>query len=385
MPPTLRGAAGEYTAVGPTRVVDTRTGFGGGGTVRPIGAGQTLDVQIIGAAGIPAGGVAAVVLNVTMIEPSEATYLTVHPSGAARPEISNLNGGPGMIRANLVTVALGVGGRISIFNAEGSVHVAADVAGYYASESGTPGSRFTALTPSRLVDTRTGAGLPRRRLTGGAPVTFAVSGLGGVPAQGTSAVVLNVTVVDPSSAGYLTVHPADLARPNASNLNFAAGWTGANQVIVRLPASGRLAAVIDGGTADLIVDIVGYYSNRDQGTGGRFLAFSPFRAIDTRVASPFPGNGTMWDQDVLYAGPALPVDEPAAAYVLNVTVVEPERAGYLSLFPYPGQAPNSSAVNFGAGETSANHVVVATGPQVGIYHVGGMSHVVVDVFGAFSK
>ena len=103
----------------------------------------------------------AVVLNVTVANPSTASYLQVYPAGlgALPPFSSNLNFIAGETIANQVTVQLGGDpgdqGRISIFNYAGSVDVIADVTGYYQSASG---DGFTALTPARLLDSRPGAG-----------------------------------------------------------------------------------------------------------------------------------------------------------------------------------------------------------------------------------
>ena len=88
---------------------------------------------------------------------------------------------------------------------------------------------------------------------------------------------MNVTVVSPSAAGFLTVFPTGTALPNASNLNFAAGQTVPNLVVARLGGGGQVDVMLSAGTADLLLDVVGWFGSaatplpgsrhRDPGTG----------------------------------------------------------------------------------------------------------------------
>lgn len=109
-----------YTPVSPLRLGDTRTGSGG----KP-GADSTT---VFG--GVPAGATAAV-LNVTAVEPTDSSYLTVFAHGSARPVTSNLNVQPGVTVANQVTTPVGPDGRFDVYNHAGSTHLAADLLGYF--------------------------------------------------------------------------------------------------------------------------------------------------------------------------------------------------------------------------------------------------------------
>ena len=64
------------------------------------------------------------------------------------------------------------------------------------------------MVPSRILDTRTGNGAPLAPVGPGAFINLQVTGRGGVPALGVSAVALNVTVTNPTLGGYLTIYPA---------------------------------------------------------------------------------------------------------------------------------------------------------------------------------
>ena len=93
----------------------------------------------------------------------------------------------------------------------------------------------------------------------GSVFNLPVLGRGGVPASGVGSVALNVTVTGPSSASFATVWPTGQPRPNASNLNFAAGQTVPNMVIVPVGAEGQVSIFNETGTTDVLVDVLGWF------------------------------------------------------------------------------------------------------------------------------
>ena len=111
-----------------------------------------------------------------------------------------------------------------------------------ASAATVPPGAYVALTPTRLLDTRTGTGAPKARVATRATVTLQVTGQGGVPASGVSAVVLNVTAVAPTRPGFVTVYGQG-SLPTVSNLNFVAGQTVPNLVMVPVRVSNRRVGV----------------------------------------------------------------------------------------------------------------------------------------------
>ena len=372
---------GEFTALTPARILDTRIGLGVD-LVNPIGPTSSIDVQVTGEGGVPGSGVEAVVLNVTADLYTKPTWLRVYPTGQEGPQISSLNpeswGGTPV--ANLVTVPVGIDGKVSVYNEAGHVHVIFDVAGYYASDDGNEGSRYRPVDPVRIADTRHAYPWPSS-FNPLSTKTLQVTGMGGVPATGTTAVVLNVTVAQPSEESYLTVYPADVARPLASNLNFGAWYALANQVIVRTPADGNIAFFNFAGETEVIVDLIGYYEDAGSEEAGRYVAMDPYRAIDTRVDSPFPPPGWLLGGDTLVYGDA---DEEYSAYVLNVTSPGgPRLSGYIVAYPHPGDLPGVSTVNY-RGVSQANHAIVKTGPDMAFHVENGLTHIVCDVYGAFT-
>ena len=114
-----------YHPIEPTRIMDTRSNQ----CLVRLGPGQTRMVAVAGLAGVPAIA-SAVTLNVTAVNPTTTTFLTLWPSGTPRPLASNLNPIAGIV-PNMATVGLGTDGRVAIFNQQGIVDVLIDVTGWY--------------------------------------------------------------------------------------------------------------------------------------------------------------------------------------------------------------------------------------------------------------
>ena len=249
------GAAdGEsYAALTPARLLDTRAGVEA--PAAKLGTGSAITLQVTGRGGVPATGVSAVVLNVTVTDTSSGGFLTVWPAGEERPLASNLNYVPGQTVANLVMVKVGAGGAVDLYMSGGPISVIADVAGYY----GEAGAGLATATPARILDTRSGLGAPAAKLGAGATLSLQVTGRGGVPATGVSAVVLNVTVTEPVAGGFLTAWPAGETRPLVSNLNYVPGQTVPNLVVVKVGTGGKVNLYSSGGPVHVIADVAGWF------------------------------------------------------------------------------------------------------------------------------
>ncbi len=119
------GATSTFTPIAPERAVDTRVTGGA------IDAGGSRTVPISSATAVPADATSAVMTLTAARQTSGATYLTVWPTGAARPGTSDLNTGAGRDQSNGAVSGLGAGGAIDVYNNRGSVQVMVDVYGYY--------------------------------------------------------------------------------------------------------------------------------------------------------------------------------------------------------------------------------------------------------------
>lgn len=232
----------NYVSTDPARVYDSRR-------VTRIPAGGRIDVSVTGRGGVPSTGVEAALLNVTAVDPQAAGHLTIWPAGAARPNSSTLNYSSSQTVAGHSLMKVGASGRVSIYSSA-DTDVLVDVGGWLPS-----GSDLRTSTPARLLDTRT-AGVAARPAAGSTTVVQ-VTGKGGVPASGVTAVVVNLTAVRATGPGHLTAFPGSGARPNTSTLNVAAGQTVANSAIVPVDSRGMVRIFTSTGT-DLVLDVQGW-------------------------------------------------------------------------------------------------------------------------------
>jgi hypothetical protein len=373
----------RFNPLPPARVLDTRDG--NGAPLAKVAQNSSIDLQITGRGGVPATGVSAVTLNVTVTEPTMLSYLTAWPAGESRPVASNLNFTAGQTVPNLVVVKVGAGGKVSLYNNAGSTHVIADVSGWYGASGGTQGSRYHPVTPSRLLDTRTGLGALVAKLVPGGALDLQVAGRGGVPTTGVSAVAVNVAVTEPAAGGFLTAWPTGVLTPLASTLNFGTGQTVANLAVVKVGTDGKISFYNGGGGVHVIADVAGWFGPEGEATGARYHPLAPARVLDTRFGNGAPtaplAPGTSMSLQVTGRGgvPATGV----TAVIMNVIAVAPAGGGFLTVWPAGEPLPGASNINFGPGQTVPNLVVakVGAGGKVNIYNAGGSTHVVADVAG----
>lgn len=374
-------ARAAYHAFGPKRLLDTRKAIGVG-TTTPVPADGTVTLTVDGAQGIPASGVSAVVLNVTATGPSAGGYLAAYADGQPMPKTSNVNFEAGQTVANQVTVPV-VDGKVSFHNGSiGTVNVVADAFGYYTSSA--TDNAFSAVTPTRILDTRSGLGVSQGKIGADSSITLKVGAVGAVPANAT-AVVLNLTATQGTIGSYLTVYPTGTALPATSNLNFAAGESRPNLVVVPLGANGSVNIYNEAGQVHAVADLMGYFTPASS-SGSTLDIGVPTRVLDTRNAigvgasTPVAANGS-----VTLSLPGLPAG--TTAVILNVTVTAPASSGYLTVYPGSGAAPATSSLNFSAGETIPNLVIVAVADGKVSFHNGssGTVHVIADLFGAYAQ
>jgi len=331
-----------------------------------------------------------VALNLTVTNASGVGYVSAYPDGSSVPNVSNLNYSTGRTVPNAIIVPVGSDGSIDLYNGgaeAGRIDLIADVTGFFRQALA---SGYTALSPDRLLDTRTGAG------TGGAvakvpadkSITLSIAGAdgGSLPASGITAVALNVTATNTSGIGFISAYPDGEGVPNVSNLNYVAGQTVANAVIVPVAADGKIDLLNGGATAgnvDLIADVTGYFS----GTGASaYVPVTPTRILDTRSTSALAPNGevVVAPDSYLPAGTA-----DATGFVVNTTVTQPNGNGFICVFPDGSAVPNVSTLNYTPNLTIANLTLATPGAdqKVDFFNGGagaGATELIVDLFGYFS-
>ena len=340
---------------------------------------RVIDVRAL--AGLPATA-DAVAVNITFTNTTAASFATIWPAGAPRPLASNQNWAAGDTVASAATVGLSPTGELSIFNSAGAADIIVDIAGYFDT---TGGNGYSALSPIRIFDSR-----PEGPQVGpdstpwgpGETREVEVRGHGGVAADAV-AVVVNVTVTDTTASGHLTVYPSGLSTPLASNVNWAAGQIAANATTTAIGPDGSLAVHNAAGSADVIVDVAGYYA---PGPSHPFHPVLPTRLLDSRPTGPNVGlYSTPWPsnvaRDVVIAGLG-PVPADASAAVVNVTVTNATMPSYLSVFTTGTTRPLVSTLNWGPGQTIANSATPNLGGGAfAAFNRLGAVDVIVDVSG----
>ncbi|MGW7436337.1 hypothetical protein [Streptomyces sp. NPDC054849] len=357
----------EFTSHEPTRLLDTRSGLGA--AKARIGARSSVALKVAGAAKIPAG-VGSAVLNVTVTNTTGAGHISVGKTRelTETAETSHLNFAAGQSVANLVIAPVGEDGYVHLFNAGWEpVDLIADVTGSFKASTA---DGYGALSPTRVVDTRTGLGTAKGQVPGHGTFGVEIAGRAGVP-KGATAVALNLTATNPRSSGHLTAYPSGQAAPATSNLNFTGGRTVANAAVVPIGPDGKIS-VRNGSwdPADVVMDVVGYYSPDSR--SAFVSAWVPMRLLDTREdlswgrrkAGPVPAR--TYEPMRLEGDTTTPdVD----GWALNTTVTNTRGDGFLSVTPDPNfwsdyrdgtavtpQRPVASALNWTKGATVPNLV-----------------------------
>jgi hypothetical protein len=400
-------AANPYNPISPTRICDTRL-------TSPINQcqGKTLaptnisdDIMVAGQGGLPANGISAVVLNVTVTNTTADSYLTLYPGSSPAPLASDLNWTAGETIANLVTVSLGPSGDVtaSIAPNLGSADLIIDLEGYYGPNSAGSGL-FNPVSPYRICDTRLNnqTQCEGKILGPGSILNVQVTGTGGlsgVPSNGVAAVVLNLTAIGPTSetGGFLTAFPANSGNkiPLASNVNFSIDQTIPNRIIIPVGTNGMISVYNFSGFTDIAIDVNGWFSDGSVADpqGLLFTATSPYRICDTRTGTGSPPNQcsgkSLTAANVLNVNISNQAYIPSTAAVLvgNATITNTTAISYLTIYPSNlSSPPVISDLNWQPNTTIANMIEVSLSPSgsISVTSPFGSADLIIDVSGWYS-
>ncbi|MGW5425557.1 FlgD immunoglobulin-like domain containing protein [Streptomyces sp. NPDC003943] len=243
---------------------------------------------------------------------------------------------------------------------------------------------YEPVAPARVLNTIAGVGAPKAKVGPGQTVTVQITGRGGVPATGVTAVTMNLTATNPTATTYVSAYPYGTERPATSNLNVTAGKSVPNLVTVPVK-DGRVTLYNHSGSVDLLADVAGYYTL--SGAGDRFAPVAPARVLNTlggvgAPKAPVAGGKTVTLQIAGRGGvPATGV----TAVTMNVTATRPTATTYVSAYPYGTTRPATSNLNLVAGQTAANLVTVPVKDgKVVLYNNSGSVDLLADVAGYFT-
>jgi hypothetical protein len=256
----------------PVRLLDTRPGTtvcDAPGTPLTAGASRTETVRTTCGGVIIPNDAQAVVGNATVVSPPSGGYITLYPSGATLPTVSNLNYLQGQIIPNAFTVTVGSDGAFNIYS-PAQTHFIADITGYYSASSapdanGVAGLLFYPLSaPARLLDTRAGMTAcytPASPLAANSLRTQQARGAcaGSTVPASALAVLGNATVVTPAADGYIILYPSGATQPVVSNLNYLQGQIIPNAFNVTVGGDGAFNIYTPTQT-HFIIDLSGYFA-----------------------------------------------------------------------------------------------------------------------------
>ena len=370
---------GTFTQLGPVRILDTRTG----GSATKLTAAKPRAIQVAGVRGVPPTAI-GVTGTVTVVAPTVAGYLYLGPESTTPPTSSSVNFTAGQVIANGFTLALNAHGQLYAIDqaTRGQTDIVIDITGYFL--PGSSANTYHAITPTRVADSRYSIGI--KRLAAGSAQQLCLASSTGVSAS-TVAVTGNLTAVNPTRGGYLALTPVATSPLTTSSVNFLAGAIRAAGVTT--PTSGNCFVIVynapAGSHVDAIFDLTGYYS-KDAG-GSRFVAITPFRALDTRNGTGLSGKFISDQARGLTVTGAHLVPADATAVSGDIVAVAPPANGWGAVTPTVNSSPLTSTVNFLAGNVLASGVVTQlSAGGIGIdlsAQPGRATDVVFDVTGYF--
>jgi len=206
----------------------------------------------------------------------------------------------------------------------------------------------------------------------------------------------NATTVNPGG-GYLTLFPADAARPLVASSNYSAGQIMNAPFTVGLSPAGAFK-IYPTSQTDLVIDVLGYYSPEANDENGAGLLFNPLphpvRLLETRDNPAFPGcykpnapiqGGVERTQPARGVCDGLTIASNALGIVGNATVVN-ANGGYLTFWPSDATRPLVATSNFSAGQIFNRHFTVGLSAGAGAFKIFSplTTDLVIDVSGYFA-
>lgn len=352
-----------FVPVTATRVVATPTGRGtvGGDACRlfaPIeyeSIPTRLDATVTGVGDVPATGVSAVLLHVTMQSPNSESSLRIGPAGQPLPKAARVTAPLNGTASSMVVVPVGADGKVSFTTSAGATDVVADVVGYYPSPSvaarrtGTSGELYKPLTAWNVLNPTT---LVPARSTD----RLVVAGSNGVPA-GATAVVVNVSVGTSRGSGHLFAYPAGADRPRSPLLSYLPRHVTTIQTVLPVGANGSIVIDNAGRRAKPVwVDVVGAYVPTSSAGALGLVARSSVVPVANSKKSIGITTLNSGDTKLLALGRHLPPQ--ARAVVLNVTVAKPAQDTRLTFWRADQPMPGTVDMSASTGRTVTSSFIV---------------------------
>ncbi|MFB9665749.1 hypothetical protein HP467_01955 [Curtobacterium albidum] len=372
------GTGGVFVPVTGARIVDSA-----------MTGKQWKTVQVAGKGGVPSDGSAgAVSVVATLIGISKQGILTGRPNADEPSTTMGIYGGENNQNTSFSAVlAVNSDGTIQV-SAETNARLLLDVQGYYtANTDGTAPGGFVPMNGSRIVDTRNGTGAPKAALTSGKTVDLQVGGVAGVPKDASAVIVNMIAANTGSTSGFFTPYATGGTRP-PNSFNYAGGGVATSmQAQVKLSSAGKLTVFNQDSTADLVLEVQGYFTAA--GKGGAVFTPGAGRAYDTRTG----GNkavGANETRSIQIAGKAgVPVmGSGINAVVLTLTALKSTAgSGNATVWADGTTRPSTTSINFDQTTIRTNTITVPLGAngKVALNNVADWTDYVIDVQGWYSN
>ncbi len=358
-PPVPTGDAAAFTAITPTRIVDTRADGStlSAGSVRPVDA----------SANAPSAATAAVA-HLTAVGAQDPGYLTAFACGQPPPPVSNVNYTPSRPSSTEAIVTL-TAGQMCVYSSA-TTDLIVDISGAY-----TPDATllFTpAPSPMRLLDTRATVAV----VAAGSTTTVVVPSLDGWPPR---AALVNITADSATAAGYLTAYASDQPSPATSTVNYVPSVTTCTAATIATAPDGGVS-ISNSAPVAIVVDLIGVFTENP--AGHRYQAVASQRLLDTR-------SGTGGWLGPLGAGQTITVAlavPPGVTAVGTLTAHAATAPGYITMWAGDGPAPPTSNLNTVPGDTVANLAATRTAADgsVAIFSQPGHHHLIYDLTGWYT-
>ena len=300
------------------------------------------------------GDATAVLANLTMVDAAVSGYITADKctalaSGPQSKSNGNYDGSSAV--ANLSVVPLDADGRICVYN-QTQVNLVVDVEGFFAPPS-TGGQKFGPSPPHRVLDTRVAPLVT----PGAGSITKVATGV----AAGTTAVLVNLTMVDGTTPGYITADVCSQLSPGPqtrSSGNHSTSTAIANLAVVPVDMDGSFC-IYNQQPVNLVVDVQGSFTPT---AGLQFDALPTTRKLDTRLSLVRPAAGSV-------TRVSTGVTAGTAAVLVNLTMTSGLATGYITADRCSALAPGPQA------KSSGNHSTIVA--------IANLAVVPVDADGSF--
>ncbi len=325
-----------------------------------VADGSVTRVHVDGGAGY-----AAAAINVTTTGPRTAGFLTAFECGANVPTVSLHNFQRNEVVAHSGIVPLDPNGDFCI-RTRAATNLVVDVTGKIANGVG-----FTAVTPTRWLDTRLTPG--RVPVSAGETIAIDFDDVRGAVGVGgaVGAVVIVATSTEAATPGWLKTLPCGTSS-ETSNVNYVGTSPTPNLAVVTPDSDGQIC-ITSSASTHLIIDLFGVFEstadvNADQQT----------RVFDSRIAGGQVAAGSVTRFNVADAGLAI----DTAGAILNLTAVNATSPGFVTAYPCNAERPNASNLNVATTGAVSNAAIIAPDlvGEICVYTMSAMD-LIVDVMG----